>query len=120
MEKLKMNNYHEISKILEMKRPTLALVSILQDMEPHTLRELEQKLLLRQPEVSRGVNELLKKFPQFFEENVRIVDGRGRPEKLIKMVLPVSELKKSFNRLVVADFNMKIEKLEKFDFKDAD
>ena len=68
--------------LLAVPRTVANVIDVLSDGKEHSLRDIERKADLRQPEVSIAISTLS---PYVTVEEKRDVGGRGRPQKFITM-----------------------------------
>jgi predicted transcriptional regulator len=68
--------------LLDVPRTVANVIDVLSDGKEHSLRDIERKADLRQPEVSIAISTLSS---YVTVEEKREVGGRGRPQKFITM-----------------------------------
>jgi predicted transcriptional regulator len=102
----------ELLRKLNMNRPVALTLATLASGDEITSREIESISDLRQPEVSIAMKYLKdNKWVQIREEKKN--EGKGRPVKLYKLIIPLEEIIRSIEEKVLYESRSVLENLEK-------
>lgn len=102
----------ELLRKLDMNRPVALTIATLASGDEITSREIEATSDLRQPEVSIAMKYLKdNNWVQIREEKKN--EGKGRPVKLYRLVIPLEEIIGSIEEKVLYESRSVLENIEK-------
>ncbi|WP_406662448.1 transcriptional regulator [Methanolobus sp. ZRKC3] len=102
----------ELLRKLNMNRPVALTLASLSNGDEITSREIEMNSSLRQPEVSIAMRYLKdNNWVEIREE--KKTEGKGRPVKLYRLIIPLEEIIQSIEKRVLRESQYVLENIEK-------
>ncbi|HJH31095.1 MAG TPA: transcriptional regulator [Methanosarcinaceae archaeon] len=102
----------ELLRKLNMTRPVALTLACLSNLSELTSREIEMTSGLRQPEVSIAMRHLNKyNWVNIREE--KKTEGKGRPIKLYKLVVPLEDIIKTIEDEIILENKVVLENIQR-------
>ena len=102
----------ELLRKLNLTRPVALTLTCLSNLEEVTSREIEMSSGLRQPEVSIAMRHL-NEYSWVDIREEKKTEGKGRPIKLYKLVVPLDDIIKTIEEEIIMENKIVLENIQR-------